>query len=161
MSCSDDTTVRCWDLATSTSVVTMRGHADYIRTGGISQSDGSLWFTGSYDHLVKLWDIRTGECVQSLCHGAPLECILIHPAGSICFSAGICVYITDMRKGEMPTPLINHDCVLLQVVTLSRYGMCWLVVDYWPASPITKRPSPHYALMVPTIGCCLLALTGT
>ena len=88
MSCSDDTTIRCWDLATTTTVVTMRGHADYVRTGGISQSDGSLWFTGSYDHLVKLWDIRTGDCVQSLCHGAPLECILVHPAGGICFSAG-------------------------------------------------------------------------
>ena len=95
MSCSDDTTIRCWDLATTTSVVTMRGHADYIRTGGISQSDASLWFTGAYDHLVKLWDIRTGQCVQSLSHGAPLECILVHPAGGICFSAGnIHMYIT-------------------------------------------------------------------
>ena len=113
MSCSDDMTARCWDLATSTSVVTMRGHADYIRTGAISQSDGSLWFTGSYDHLVKLWDIRTGQCVQSLCHGAPLECILVHPAGGICFSAGnICVYIAHT---------VAHDS---QVVTLSRYGTC-------------------------------------
>lgn len=93
MSCSDDTTVHCWDLATTTSVVTMRGHADYVRTGGISQSDSSLWFTGSYDHLVKLWDIRTGQCVQSLCHGAPLECILVHPTGGICFSAGTSIHM--------------------------------------------------------------------
>ena len=90
MSCSDDTTVRCWDLATTdNSLLTMRGHADYVRVGGISRVDPSLWFTGSYDHLVKLWDIRSGDCVQSMCHGSPLEFLLVHPSGGICFTAGM------------------------------------------------------------------------
>lgn len=47
-----------------------------------------LFLAGSYDHTVKLFDTRIGECVMSVDHGAPVESVLMFPTGGLFFSAG-------------------------------------------------------------------------
>jgi len=86
MSASDDCTVRCWDLSTTEQITLLKGHEDHIRCGTAHSSD--VWVTGSYDHKVRLWDIRTGEAINVLDHGAPVESVLVYPGGSIVVSAG-------------------------------------------------------------------------
>jgi hypothetical protein len=55
----DDRSVRCWDLTTGKGVATVEhAHDDYVRCGGSTPAAPNLWATGSYDHCVRLWDVR-------------------------------------------------------------------------------------------------------
>lgn len=93
LSCSDDKTARYWDLPTGKPVALLSGHKDYVRSSAASPSSQNVWATGSYDHTVKLWDLRTSDktvaaSTMSLNHGAPVEATLIMPGGGLLMSAG-------------------------------------------------------------------------
>ena len=47
-----------------------------------------LFMSGSYDHSVMLWDLRSQKSVLKLNHGAPVEDVLVFPSGGVCLSAG-------------------------------------------------------------------------
>ncbi len=47
-----------------------------------------MWVSGGYDHRLKLWDIRSQECIMELDHGNPVESVLFFPSGSLLLSAG-------------------------------------------------------------------------
>ncbi len=34
-----------------------------------------------YDHICKLWDVRSGQCSMSVNHGAPVESVAFLPTG--------------------------------------------------------------------------------
>ncbi len=85
---SDDKSIRLWDMPTSSEVAKLMGHNDYVRCGYESPSDSNLWVSGSYDHTVKYWDLRSNECVMTINHGAPVEAIVPLPGGSLLVSAG-------------------------------------------------------------------------
>lgn len=86
MSGSDDGVVRAWDLQTGDELSSLIGHQDSIRTGEAYTDD--VWVTGSYDHTVKLWDVRSSECINSLDHGAPVESVVVYANGGIVVSSG-------------------------------------------------------------------------
>nr|XP_054755792.1 U3 small nucleolar RNA-associated protein 15 homolog [Lytechinus pictus] len=52
MSCSDDNTVRCWDIPSEEEVVRFSDHTDYIRSGVISPSSKDIWLTGEYEIML-------------------------------------------------------------------------------------------------------------
>ncbi|KAI9906970.1 hypothetical protein PsorP6_003562 [Peronosclerospora sorghi] len=92
-SCSDDKTARYWDLPTGKPLALLGDHTDYVRSSAANPSSYNVWATGSYDHTVKLWDLRTSDqavskSTLSLDHGAPVEACMIMPGGSLLFSAG-------------------------------------------------------------------------
>ncbi|TDH72813.1 uncharacterized protein CCR75_005253 [Bremia lactucae] len=93
LSCSDDKTARYWDLPTGKPLALLGEHSDYVRSSGANPSSHNIWATGSYDHTVKLWDLRTSDQTvskssMSLNHGAPVEACMIMPGGSLLLSAG-------------------------------------------------------------------------
>ncbi|KAG9399496.1 snoRNA-binding rRNA-processing protein [Aphanomyces cochlioides] len=103
-SASDDTTCRYWDLATGTPVSVMGDHTDYVRHAVQHPSSVHVWATASYDHTVKLWDMRGSAASVSsnlsMDHGAPVEKCLILPGGNLCLSAGANVIkIWDLLSG--------------------------------------------------------------
>lgn len=94
---SDDTTLRLWDVATESCLATLDAHEDYIRSVVLSPVSSDLVLSASYDHCLRLWDLRQAGsaggspspgAVMSLDHGAPVEAALIFPSGGTCISAG-------------------------------------------------------------------------
>lgn len=88
MSASDDVTVRCWDMPSGTETLQLKGHTDYVRAGVVQEGNSDIWLTGGYDHTVKLWDLRTGDNMLSMNHGAPVESVLMFAGGNMAVSAG-------------------------------------------------------------------------
>eukprot|EP00123_Amoebidium_parasiticum_P010908 comp20402_c0_seq1/m.25821 comp20402_c0_seq1/g.25821 ORF comp20402_c0_seq1/g.25821 comp20402_c0_seq1/m.25821 type:complete len:495 (-) comp20402_c0_seq1:402-1886(-) len=110
MTCADDTTVRQWDVPSQAEVTCLKGHTDYVRTGVVNPASNDLWLTGSYDHTVKLWDLRSGECTMNLDHGAPVESVLMLPTGGLALSAGgNTVKVWDLMGGRLLHAFSNHQ----------------------------------------------------
>ncbi len=68
--------------------------------------------TGSYDHTVQLWDMRTPDSPVLECnHGAPVEDLLLFPSGGSCVSCGghwICVW-DILAGGKLLLSSTNHQ----------------------------------------------------
>ncbi|KAJ0404315.1 hypothetical protein P43SY_003228 [Pythium insidiosum] len=105
LSCSDDKTARYWDLPTGKPLALLGEHSDYVRCSSASPTSPSLWATGSYDHTVKLWDLRAADqsvsaSTMTLAHGAPVEACLMLPGGGVVLSAGgNVVKVWDLLSG--------------------------------------------------------------
>lgn len=111
LSGADDKTLRCWDLPTGDEVLCMKGHDDYIRSAATVAMCPDIWFSGSYDHTVKMWDKRSGECTLTMDHGYPVESIVVLPTGGIAISSGSNkIKVWDVhRSGALLTTLSNHQ----------------------------------------------------
>ena len=119
-SCSDDKTVRFWDLASGEQLTCLEGHSDYVRCGLVTPTDTHLCVTGSYDHTVRLWDTRdTGTCL-TLEHGAPVESVLMFPSGGLLLSAGgSFVRVWDVRSSCCIKEFSNHHKTVTQLALSS------------------------------------------
>ena len=103
LSGGDDATVRLWDVASGAQTARCDGHTDYVRCAAEAPRGAALWATGSYDHSVRLWDVRApnaAQCAFVLPHGAQVEDLAFFPAGGLLASAGgdsLCVW--DLAAG--------------------------------------------------------------
>ena len=83
VSCSEDQTIKIWNLETGELEKTLIGHTGEVTAIAIS-SDGQRIVSGSSDKKVRLWNLETGEEISiienfsSECH-----CIAIHPDKNI------------------------------------------------------------------------------
>ncbi|KAG1676498.1 U3 small nucleolar RNA-associated protein 15 [Nymphon striatum] len=110
VSFSDDKSVIVWDVASEQQLVSFEEHDDYVRAGTVSQVNNDIIISGSYDHTVKIFDIRTKKSVMSFNHGYPVESVLLLPNGLVVASAGgTSVKLWDiMGSGKMLSNLNNH-----------------------------------------------------
>ena len=115
---SDDRTVRCWDIATGDTVTKFSGHGDYVRCVAVGasmgpSSDSDLCVTGSYDHIVRVWDARAGSEKKpslSFDHGAPVESLLPLKGGSLVLSSGSNeIKVWDVLKGGAPIATFSNS----------------------------------------------------
>ena len=101
LSAGDDATVRWWDVASGNQLARLDGHTDYVRTAALSPQSEELIATGGYDHMCKLWDVRSNEQVASFDHGLPIESIAFFPSESLILTAGgqkICCWDVASRR---------------------------------------------------------------
>ncbi|MEL6777426.1 MAG: TIR domain-containing protein, partial [Cyanobacteria bacterium J06597_16] len=63
LSCSDDTTVRLWDVETGQALRVMEGHTGCVFSVAFS-ADGTRALSGSLDRTVRLWDAETGQALR-------------------------------------------------------------------------------------------------
>lgn len=48
-----------------------------------------LFLTGSFDEVVKLWDVKSGKCIKSLtAHSDPITSVNFKPDGKMFVTAG-------------------------------------------------------------------------
>ncbi|XP_057460871.1 protein SLOW WALKER 1 [Actinidia eriantha] len=86
----DDAVVRFWDVASETQILEFTGHKDYVRSGDCSPASDDLFVTGSYDHTIRLWDVRvsSGGSMMEVNHGKPVEDVIFLPSGGLIATAG-------------------------------------------------------------------------
>ncbi|GKV01796.1 hypothetical protein SLEP1_g14321 [Rubroshorea leprosula] len=86
----DDAIVKYWDVAGESVVLDLVGHKDYVRCGDCSPVSGDMFVTGSYDHTVKVWDVRVenSRSVLEVNHGKPVEDVIYLPSGGLIATAG-------------------------------------------------------------------------
>jgi len=115
LSCSDDTTVKLWDVPSQAEAVTFMSHTDYVRSGEVSSSNPHLILTGSYDGTMRLHDSRSGECEMIMggdsTTAPPVEDVLMLPSGTIALStAGPILRVWDINAGgRCIQALSNHQ----------------------------------------------------
>jgi U3 small nucleolar RNA-associated protein 15 len=110
MSASDDQHVRLFDLATGSTLMKLKAHKDYIRSGTTSLSSDDLILTGSYDHTIKLIDSRLHSVVLTADHGEPVENVLMFPSSNMFVSCGgNTIKVWDvLQGGKLMKTLVNH-----------------------------------------------------
>ncbi len=68
-SCSSDLTIKLWDPADDyKNIRTLPGHDHSVSAVRFIPSTGNLLVSASRDHTLKIWDVNTGFCVNTL-HG--------------------------------------------------------------------------------------------
>lgn len=85
---------------------------DYIRCVSPNPSSSDLVLTASYDHTLRLWDMRrSGAAVLELQHEAPVEDLLFFPSGATCVSCGNnWVRVWDLLAGgKLLLSFSNHQ----------------------------------------------------
>ncbi|KAI3829611.1 hypothetical protein L1987_03738 [Smallanthus sonchifolius] len=86
----DDAVVKYWDILSETAIHNLIGHKDYVRCGDGSPASDDMFITGSYDHTVRVWDVRVSDrgSMLSVNHGAPVEDVIYLPSGGLIATAG-------------------------------------------------------------------------
>jgi WD40 repeat protein len=65
-----------WDVCTGQLLKTLQGHTNQVWAVAFSP-DGQTLASGSSDETIKIWDIETGKCLQTLRAERPYEGINI------------------------------------------------------------------------------------
>ena len=126
-SAGDDALLTYWDVPSETQLLTIPGaHKDYIRAGSTSPVSSEVIATGSYDHSVKVWDVRVSNnssIVLNFDHGDPVESVLFLPSGGLIATAGgNCVKIWDVIGGGRLIHTMNHHNKTVTSMCLGRIG---------------------------------------
>lgn len=109
---SYDRTVRLTDLASATTLLTMRGHKKAPRCVKIAND---LIFSGGNDNTLRIWNGRTGACIKELIgHKAPVTGIeLLEENFLLSGSQDSTMKLWDIDSGEcvdtfLSTGIFNH-----------------------------------------------------
>jgi len=129
MTCSDDTTVKIWDIPSQTAITTLAAHTDYVRSGQFSPASPHLVLTGSYDSTIRLFDIRSGKC-EMVMGGrtrngtAPVEQVLMFPSATVALSSsGPILRVWDIvAGGRCIHAMSNHQKTVTALAFDSNAG---------------------------------------
>ncbi|KAK4188059.1 WD40-repeat-containing domain protein [Podospora australis] len=161
MSCSDDKTVRLWDLPSNTPSHMFTGHSDYVRSGAfIPNGNSNLLVSGSYDETVRVWDARVpGGSVMTFKHADPIEEVLPMPSGTTLLAAsGNTISVIDLVAAKPLRLITNHQKTVTslslasngtRVVSGSLDGLVKVFeTSNWNVVSGSKYPSPIISLSV-------------
>lgn len=120
MSCSDDRTVRLWDLTEDEAKWTGLGHEDYVRSGGfLPDQGGHVVASGSYDQTVRIWDTRQQNTRAALHFKftAPVENVLALNGSALAVAAGSDVTVLNLLAGKAEHVIRAHQKTVTSLAT--------------------------------------------
>jgi len=99
-SCSNDQTARIWHIDKGEDVLTLREHTHVVECLAFSRSvkegqfgrskpepSAQLLATGSRDKTIKIWEVATGQCIQTLTgHDNWIRGVVFHPSNNFLIS---------------------------------------------------------------------------
>jgi len=85
-SCSEDRNIRIWDKNQDKSIKTFIGHQKPIVSLAWSK-DGKYLFSGSFDNMVKLWEVSSGNCLFSYSNIAMVNGVSVNPENTLMAAA--------------------------------------------------------------------------
>lgn len=110
---SADHTIKAWDLSNYgldwsrvTCKMTFLGHTDTVRC---LQVDGTILISGSYDNTLKIWNLKTGVCINTLRgHTDSVLCLQFDNEKIVSGSADRTIRIWNFKTGESLKQLEGH-----------------------------------------------------
>ncbi|MEJ7736277.1 MAG: TIR domain-containing protein [Chitinophagaceae bacterium] len=86
-----------------------QGHNDTVNSVAF-HPDGKTFISGSADNAIKVWDLKTAECLASFeGNGGIVSCVAFHPDGKTFLSgSGETIKTWDMRTGECLNSFEGH-----------------------------------------------------
>lgn len=161
MSCSDDRTVRVWDLTEDAAKWTGVGHQDYVRSGTyLPGQSGHMVVSGSYDQTVRVWDTRMDGNIAAMTFKllSPIEEVLAPNDSTLAAASGNQVAVINLIAGKVEQVIRAHQKTVTALCT-AQNGSRLLTVGLdghvkihntasWEVVSGFKYPAPILSLSV-------------
>lgn len=123
-SCSDDSTVKYWNITTERCMQTYKEHNDYVRAGAVNPISNEIFVSGGYDNQIKMFDTRSRDSVMHIKDvGAAIESLAFLPSGGlIVCAAGSDIKIFDAIAGGRQLNNISSHTKTVTCVKTSSDG---------------------------------------
>jgi WD40 repeat protein len=86
-----------WDASNGELIRTFEGHSGGINKVALSP-DGGFVVSGSDDHMVRLWDARTGQLINTFDHSGWVSSVTFSADGKYVLSGGLGRILPDLRS---------------------------------------------------------------
>ena len=119
ISCSDDKTIKEWDLEAGKCINTITGHTSKI--WGLEKVSNNLILSCSSDKSIKLWSIDTGVCIETF-HGHKSGVVSLQILTENTFASGSNkdIKIWDIKSGLCIKTLNEHEAFVRSLAKISK-----------------------------------------
>ncbi|MYB64268.1 WD40 repeat domain-containing protein [Candidatus Poribacteria bacterium] len=152
-SAHDDSTVRLWDIASSTETVTFIGHTERVNSIVFSP-DSKMLVSGSNDETIIFWDVNKKEKITTLTgHDGSVQAVTFSPNGEILASGSTdsTIRFWDVKtKQEISIFAAGHTTDIISLAFTEDDNMLATVaengtVEIWDLKTRKLLPKPSIA----------------
>lgn len=168
-----DSYAYCWDVETSKITMVYKGHLDYLHCI-VSRKCSNQIITGSEDGTARIWDCRSGKCVQvisperdnRLKEVSCVSCVALDASGSwLACGSGRSLYVWNLLAAEQISRICtptscqdvlfddNHILAVGATPVLSRMDMNGKILSQMRCAPQSSfSVSLHHSGVVAVAG---------
>ncbi|WP_434685068.1 P-loop NTPase fold protein [Pseudanabaena minima] len=117
ISCSDNKTLRLWDLQGNQISQPFLGHEDRVNSVTFSP-DGKMIVSGSYDKTLRLWDLQGNQIGNPfLGHGSAVYSVAFSPDSKMIVSGSYdkTLRLWDLQGNQIGNPFLGHGSAIYSV----------------------------------------------
>ena len=108
-SCSDDSSMKIWDIKTNKVIACLEDH--FSRVTCLLELPNNILASGSFDTSIRLWDLTSNKCIAQLtAHVAWVLCMLLLKDGRLVSGSGDkTMRIWNLKNKTCSLTLKGHD----------------------------------------------------
>ncbi|CAG8546055.1 5254_t:CDS:10 [Paraglomus brasilianum] len=109
-SCATDKTLGVWDVTTGERIKRFKGHQSFVNSMSSARRGNEILVSGSDDGMIKLWDLRQKEAVDTFTQKYQITATCFSEAGDLVFAGSIDndIKAWDLRKKDVVYVLKGH-----------------------------------------------------